>query len=422
MALNPVRRILLVHHHQHCCLGAVPCQPQRGYRREQIAEIRRSSLEERKSLNRRVYDKLGFHPPYLKKMEWIPYLEKKIEPTLNSEENPLYKKDPIFSFHSSCRLQEGVSQTLWLTKSVLMNEPMPKHLQEAATSIEIPNMEERVTASIRHCRQYDTEKKVIKKNRYIQNQVRSLLRLTNFLGPEMSLNRMTVEQHFVAGTWNREEDTIQVKGHPGLLVSSKTPLAVAASREEVEETRGLELPSFYPLAPTLDLLSTHIYQPNYHFAGYHKPHPFPYAHTRIIYNTRHWLTQHINASAVMFTFADGFSRAKQLYGADNTSDLEMPVVTQGIATDGVNFSFITVQINTLNMRENEGIKNMVWVDENNPLYEDMYPQDIYIQRARRQKNNRMMVRHLITKRDPEVGCQNLDISIFQKFLAYLGNQ
>lgn len=27
------------------------------------------------------------------------------------------------------------------------------------------------------------------------------------------------------------------------------------------------MPSFYPLAPTLDLLSTHIYQPTYNFAG-----------------------------------------------------------------------------------------------------------------------------------------------------------
>lgn len=38
------------------------------------------------------------------------------------ENHPLYQERPAFSFHAKCRLQEGLEQTLWLTKSVLMKD------------------------------------------------------------------------------------------------------------------------------------------------------------------------------------------------------------------------------------------------------------------------------------------------------------
>lgn len=107
---------------------------------------------------------------------------------------------------------------------------------------------------------------------------------------------------------------------------------------------------------------------------------------------------------------------------DYNSTLKTPVVTQGIDTDGVNFGFVTVQMNTLDMDSKDGVRNMIWVDGENPLYEDMYPQDIKIIKKKGMKKNKRQVVELIKKRDPNVGCQNLDVSVFQKFLAFMSNK
>ena len=57
------------------------------------------------------------------------------------------------------------------------------------------------------------------------------------------------------------EDLISTKGKPhGFLLASKKPLAALAGPDEVNATKDYELPSFYPLAPTIDLTVTNIYR------------------------------------------------------------------------------------------------------------------------------------------------------------------
>ncbi|XP_071842311.1 large ribosomal subunit protein mL37-like [Apostichopus japonicus] len=421
MALQSLKGSILAQQSQ-CCF-VLACQSRRGYRPEKMAQIRRDSLEERKSLSRRVYEKLGFHPPYLDRSVTFEDIYNKEKRKTVPEDHPLYQKRPAYSFSAKCRLQEGLNQTLWLTKSVLMKDKMPKSVSETVSNLSIPNMEQRVTEAVRHCRQFDTEEKVIKRERYIYTQIQYLQRLSQLLGPELSLNQSITENHYVESSWDREGDHIQVVGAPkGILVSSRHPLSAAASTEEIEATRGVEIPTFEPLAPTLDLQETHIYQPYHNFPGYFEPHPFPHAHTRVISSYMRWPIKHSVSKAVMYTFADGFSRAKQIYGKDYNSTLKTPVVTQGIDTDGVNFGFVTVQINTLDMDSKDGVRNMIWVDGENPLYEDMYPQDIKIIKKKGMKKNKRQVVELIKKRDPNLGCQNLDVSVFQKFLAFMSNK
>ena len=59
------------------------------------------------------------------------------------------------------------------------------------------------------------------------------------------------------------DDLISTKGKPhGFLLASKKPLAALAGPDEVNATKDYELPSFYPLAPTIDLTVTNIYKDN----------------------------------------------------------------------------------------------------------------------------------------------------------------
>ena len=99
-------------------------------------------------------------------------------------------------------------------------------------------------------------------------------------------------------------------------------------------------------------------------------------------------------------------------------DLPHPVVVQCVAGDGVRFHFIHFQLNTLRHATDDGIKNMVWVDQDNFLFNDMYPQDIPIFRKRKnRKTNRTYVRRIKRKRDPLEGLQDLNVDVYRKFLA-----
>lgn len=98
-------------------------------------------------------------------------------------------------------------------------------------------------------------------------------------------------------------------------------------------------------------------------------------------------------------------------------DLPTPFVTQCVVTNGVIFSYIHVQLNTTQLDTSDGLMNMVWLDANNALYQDMYPPLLKIRRTKgNRKTDRRYIRPLV-RRDPELGCRELDVVVFRKFLA-----
>ncbi len=52
----------------------------------------------------------------------------------------------------------------------------------------------------------------------------------------------------------------QVRGQNGLLLNSMTSLPVVAGQEQIQSTADQALETFYPIAPTIDLQNTHVYQ------------------------------------------------------------------------------------------------------------------------------------------------------------------
>ena len=62
----------------------------------------------------------------------------------------------------------------------------------------------------------------------------------------------------------------------------------------------------------------------------------------------------------MFTF--GRLAAEALNNGASLGDtLEMPLMAQCIASDGIRLSFLSYQLNTLDFVSDSGIKNMVWI-------------------------------------------------------------
>lgn len=52
--------------------------------------------------------------------------------------------------------------------------------------------------------------------------------------------------------------------------------------------------------------------------------------------------------------------------------LEQPVVVQSVGTDGRVFQFLVLQLNTTDLASEEGVKNLVWVDSDQLLYQHFW--------------------------------------------------
>ena len=58
---------------------------------------------------------------------------------------------------------------------------------------------------------------------------------------------------------------------------------------------------------------------------------------------------------------------------NDTKTLPEPISTQCVMTDGATFHFVCFQLNTLNFDSGDGVKNLVWFDNNNEMYNKILP-------------------------------------------------
>ncbi|XP_036410497.1 39S ribosomal protein L37, mitochondrial [Megalops cyprinoides] len=289
------------------------------------------------------------------------------------EEMPLYKEKPCFVFNQRTSVLEGVKQALWLTKSKMI-QGLPSQVLALAEdpANQIENQDERVQQAIRHARFWDTTDNRPARERFCPILLQDLLHLCRTLHvrhPTLA-KRMLAEKYSLAAFWNRDADLFQVRGKNGILLNSTSPLPVVAGKEEVASTEDHVLETFYPISPAIDLQRTHVYQEESH-TGFEEGYPFPHAHTLFILepgiSPKLWPEQ-LCAKMIMFAFGNALARAQALYGGQPRV-LDQPVVVQSVATNGRIFQFVVFQLNTTDLGPDTGVKNLVWLDRDQQLYE-----------------------------------------------------
>lgn len=317
----------------------------------------------------------------------------------------MYKEKPCYIFHQKTSVLEGVRQALWLTKSKLI-KGLPSQILSLAedTANHVENQDERVQQAIKHARFWDTTENRPTRQRFCPVLLDDLLHLCGTVQAKHPAlgRRMLAENYSLAACWSRGEDLFQVRGKNGILLNSVSPLPAVAGKEEVASTADYVLETFYPISPTIDLQLTHVYQEKSH-TGFEEGYPYPYAHTLFLpesgqaYRLR---PEQLRAKMVMFAFGNALARAQALYGTQ-PQVLEQPVVVQSVATNGRVFQFAVFQLNTTELGTDAGVKNMVWLEEDQPLYD-------YAK-----------VRPLIRKREVQVpaGLAGYRPDTFKKFLA-----
>ncbi|XP_069794158.1 large ribosomal subunit protein mL37 isoform X2 [Narcine bancroftii] len=228
------------------------------------------------------------------------------------EEMPLYKERPCYTFHQRAKLLEGVKQALWLTKSKLI-DGLPQQILSIAEdpAYRIVNQDERVKLAISHARFWSAPEIRPKRDRFCPALIQDLLHLCRIQQPQFPAlgNRMLAENYRVSATWER---------------------------------------------------------------GFQDGYPFPHAHTLYIIdssvNATLFKPEPLRAKMIMFTFANALARAKILYG-EEPKVLDNPITIQCIGTNGRLFQFLVFQLNTTDLLSNDGIKNLIWLDQDQLLYD-----------------------------------------------------
>ncbi|GAA6080311.1 39S ribosomal protein L37, mitochondrial [Tachysurus ichikawai] len=285
----------------------------------------------------------------------------------------LYKETPCYIYTQRTNPLEGVRQALWLTKTKLI-PGLPAQLlalaEDPANHLE--DQDERVQDAIRHARFWDTNEARPPKERYCPSLLHNLLHLCRGLQvshPALA-RRMLAESYSLSASWTRGEDQFQVRGQNGFLLSSMTSLPAVALDEEIRSTSDHVLETFYPISPTIDLQCTNVYQLQNH-TGFREDYPYPHAHTLFVTeagDAPKLQPEQLRAKLVMYAFGNALARARALYGNESRV-LEKPVVVQSVGTNGRLFQFVVFQLNTTDLDSDSGVKNLVWVDADQQLYD-----------------------------------------------------
>ncbi|KAI4882099.1 hypothetical protein NFI96_029430 [Prochilodus magdalenae] len=289
------------------------------------------------------------------------------------EQMELYKEKPCYIYNQRTNPLEGVRQALWLTKAKLV-EGLPAQILSLAEdpANQIEDQDVRVQNAIRHARFWDTTERRPSRERFCPSLLHNLLHLCGGLQathPGLA-RRMLADKYSLAASWSRGEDLFQVRGQNGLLLNCMSPLPALAGQEEIQSTADHVLETFYPISPTIDLQCTHVYEQK-NSIGFREDYPYPHAHTLYLMeagNTPPLYPEQLRAKMIMFAFGNALARARVLYG-NESKVLEKPIVVQSVATNGRLFQFVVFQLNTTELESDSGVKNLAWVDADQPLYD-----------------------------------------------------
>ncbi|CAL9688418.1 unnamed protein product [Knipowitschia caucasica] len=401
-AHGPPRR----HFSLHRCLRARPPYPKPPRETVHIPGLERITYAER----------MHYVPGLARPEMWPPWERDYKDPhryrSPPQSEMPLRKELPCYVFHQRTNALEGVPQALWLTKTKLIDGLPPRLLslgQDPANHI--PDQDERVKNAIKHARFWDTTTEKTKEERYSKILLQNLLHLCGSLQTSVPAlgRRLFSEKYSLAATWTRGDDLFQIRGVNGLLCTSMDPVPVQASLQEVDQTRDHVLDTFYPVSPTIDLQKVNVYHSQKNCTGFQEGYPYPHAHTLFFHGQKSsrgsLRPEQFRAKMLMFAFGNALARAHLLYGTAPQSVLKQPVVVQAVGTNGRYFHLLLFQLNTTELSEDSGVKNMVWIDKDLELYE-------YAK-----------VRPLIKKKQIQVaaGLEGYNPETFHKFLSLFLN-
>lgn len=242
----------------------------------------------------------------------------------------------------------------------------------------------------------------------------NLVRLSNAnlfkKNPTSLLTREIFENCDLETIVNRANDYISVKRNLDFCIIGKNSLPQIAFDQVLEKTKDYQFIDMFPIFPTIDLKDQHVYnlKKNY-LIDNRSDLNGKMVQTVININDDDFTNDQDISRLIMVLFGTAYAQANMLKLSVNQDGLlQRPLVVNGISVTNQRFNYATFQLNTLNLKDNRGVKNIVFYDDdgqneiymNRPTVESLpYPTQKNIQR--------LALRNL-----------QYNPSVFEKFLAY----
>uniref|UniRef100_A0A1I8I004 Large ribosomal subunit protein mL37 n=2 Tax=Macrostomum lignano TaxID=282301 RepID=A0A1I8I004_9PLAT len=227
-------------------------------------------------------------------------------------------------------------------------------------------------------------------DRIVRHLMSNLLRWTAIRHP--SCDRHLLRDCLLETAFHWRGVTVHFQERRPFHLIGQRPLAPFADSQSVEATAASPLPSLYPLSPLIDLEDTMHYDTSVsntglgdsdsstRLGGHCHLAVVPFELPNLWCNfdapeSRPIGVDHRAAAGVVNCFGQAVAQARWEFGADNVDgrQLPRPVVTAAVCTDGVYFDFVCYQLNTLDLDNDDGIKNLAWVDAGNRLVDKRVP-------------------------------------------------
>ncbi|XP_028026523.1 39S ribosomal protein L37, mitochondrial [Bombyx mandarina] len=345
-----------------------------------------------KDMGIEVQDALEFVKGKREEREHIQIIGPYEQPLPLDKNHPNYKEKPCLTLNQDNVLLEGLSQAQVLTKTIIAQDKLPPKIEELSRLPAPAAIHENVKKAILTANVFDCEQKKLPKikdpqrpaynfrrilgitdsrrNQILTNKLLQLVEKTS--DREVTQNKYVVNDVECTTIFEKEDDLLQFQDVSNILVTSAKPV-----QHEVEkDIPFVEIPSLYPVKHTITMPHNHFYNNTSQYPFKQKvqvkhPHTtwlhFNRTEVKNIYGEP--VTQNqILGRSLTHAFNVASSYAKQMHGED-VKDLPEPIFVNCIQTDGQLYHFGVLQLNTLNVDGNEGIKNVWYCKNNMKLYD-----------------------------------------------------
>lgn len=321
-----------------------------------------------------------------------------------NEVHPLYKDKECFIFEGKNSLTDGVDHICALIKAIkplplpmekleaiLPNNLLPADFAQQLTDCilagerfdptleKLPKKFDPVLFWVQQKRLYGTP--VQKKNNIIlENLCRKmeLIYMRNKSGQSEYYRRDFDEpiSAYLPTTQSGIGAPLVFRHQPHIILQTEHTITPLADTRTIVETSMAQVPDIYPISPLVDLETSNIYNDSAIVPRL--------ANTHLNVNTLLWTREQNQkypwtmeenaANAIGHCFGAALSQALRSTKLDFQNDddenkiLKKPIVTKAVQLVDGKMDLAIVQLNTLNLSNKQGIKNIVWLDKACQLY------------------------------------------------------
>ncbi|KAH8358492.1 hypothetical protein KR093_000471 [Drosophila rubida] len=301
------------------------------------------------------------------------------KPIVEDETHPNWHLTAGHLFGDSNVLLGGLPQAQVLTNTIEING-FPRQIDEAIVSTQFPKTIDRtvqnliISSQLLDAQQVKLPKiKLIdrpaynlprvygisheRRNRLLINKL--LFEIEKLAGRSVTVRRKLIDNVTFQTSLIKDNDLLLFKITGDKLISSARPL------DTIKGKFNGDLPDLYPMKCTVSMPKQHIYTENT-FYPIRREITCSHPHTIFTYFDK-TVVGNMHGSEVSKTqfygrtllkaFAVAASRAKQLGDVPSNGVLQKPIVVQCIQTDGQEFHFGVLQLNTLDLSSDSATKN-----------------------------------------------------------------